>query len=377
MDRQEIIATEDRMADLRFDGSVRISNPSIVSYAFFMFCILHLITYPCPLRIESFPYDHQLCNLTIGQYILLQRLWLRTNRRSSRGKGSGLETVEHLKCLPTVACLLQGNSEWELLSIRAVEEVQVYPDRNESYSAVIYQVKLKRKPVYYVLVIQAPTFIMSTLAIFGIFSPFSNTQERREKVTLGLNMFVSVSMMLNLVSDMMPKASRLPLLGNFFCFAPIYFATYRDKTIELPIPAAGRCNYILSEVFVTSAALIVSMVILVTHERCHTRRIRPPPWVVRVFLCQCSTQRVIDEELVNPPPPYSTSDNTPAVQIFQQSEFIEALEQATAVLRTTIDRLRREDDVRLTWIRVFDHIDLVCLITFQTLNISCSLLFMR
>ncbi|ETN80359.1 hypothetical protein NECAME_09253 [Necator americanus] len=168
------------------------------------------VTYPCPLRIDSFPYD------------------------------------------------VQGNSEWELSSIRAFREMQ--PDSDGSmYSVVVYQVELKRKPVYYVLVIQIPTLIMTTLTIFGIFTPFSNTPERREKkllilkifkVTLGLNMFVSISMMLNLVADMMPKASRLPLLGN----------------------------YILSQIFVCSAAVLVSIVTLIFHQRCHTRCHRPPKW---------------------------------------------------------------------------------------------------
>ncbi|EPB72176.1 hypothetical protein ANCCEY_08739 [Ancylostoma ceylanicum] len=63
-------------------------------------------------------------------------------------------------------------------------------------------------------------------------------------------MFVSISMMLNLVADMMPKASRLPLLGN----------------------------YILAQIFVCAGAVLVSIVTLILHQRCHTRCLTPPQW---------------------------------------------------------------------------------------------------
>ncbi|WKX99685.1 hypothetical protein Q1695_014506 [Nippostrongylus brasiliensis] len=313
--REEVIPAEERMADLRFDGTVRESNPSV-------------ITSPCPLRINSFPYDVQICNLTIGPW--------------NFGADEVVVKASTNSVLPTPG-RFDGNSEWELRSIEAFEEIQVL--QNETYSLLIYQIKLKRKPVYYVLVIQAPTFIMTSLTIFGIFTPFANTPERREKITLGLNMFVSISVMLNLVADMMPKASRLPLLGN----------------------------YILSEIFVCSAALLVSIIILILHQRCHTRCIRPPKWLVSVLLCESSTT-VAPE---TPASTYSITSNAPYTDILQKAELVEALEKASGKIRRTLNRLRKDDDVRLTWIRVFDRVDLICLIVFQLLNVVSSSLFMR
>ncbi|CAJ0599086.1 unnamed protein product [Cylicocyclus nassatus] len=46
MKLEEVLEAEERMADIRYDGTVRISNPAVV-------------THPCPLRIDSFPYDVQ------------------------------------------------------------------------------------------------------------------------------------------------------------------------------------------------------------------------------------------------------------------------------------------------------------------------------
>ncbi|RCN41914.1 hypothetical protein ANCCAN_12128 [Ancylostoma caninum] len=136
---------------------------------------------------------------------------------------------------------------------------------------------------------------MTTLTIFGIFTPFSNTPERREKVTLGLNMFVSISMMLNLVADMMPKASRLPLLGN----------------------------YILAQIFVCAAAVLVSIVTLVLHQRCHTRCLPPPQWLLRFLFCACCKKQIHPGP--NDPPPYSVCRETPALEILENPEVLETL----------------------------------------------------
>ncbi|RCN38011.1 Neurotransmitter-gated ion-channel ligand binding domain protein [Ancylostoma caninum] len=125
MKLDEMMPIEERMADLRYDGTVRISNPSIV-------------TYPCPLRIDSFPYDVQVCNLTIGPWNF--------NNEEVIVKSS----TDYIAGLPQQ---FEGNSEWELSSIRAFSQLQ--PDSDETiYSSVVYQIELKRKPVYYVLVIQ-------------------------------------------------------------------------------------------------------------------------------------------------------------------------------------------------------------------------------
>ncbi|VDM71286.1 unnamed protein product [Strongylus vulgaris] len=123
---EEVMPKEERMADLRYDGTIRISNPAIV-------------TYPCPLHIDSFPYDVQMCNLTIGPWNLdISEVIV----KSSVDRIEGVDTQ------------FEGNSEWDLSSIKAFSESK--PDFSDGsvYSVVIYQVELKRKPVYYVLVIQ-------------------------------------------------------------------------------------------------------------------------------------------------------------------------------------------------------------------------------
>lgn len=47
---------------------------------------------------------------------------------------------------------------------------------------VIYDFVLRRKPDHYMYTVAAPCFIITTLAIIGLFAPFSSTGERQEKV---------------------------------------------------------------------------------------------------------------------------------------------------------------------------------------------------
>jgi hypothetical protein len=48
---------------------------------------------------------------------------------------------------------------------------------------VHYILQLNRRPIYYITVIVAPTFLISALSILGIFSPGQNDGPRGEKVS--------------------------------------------------------------------------------------------------------------------------------------------------------------------------------------------------
>jgi uncharacterized membrane protein len=62
-----------------------------------------------------------------------------------------------------------------------------------------------------------PSFIITTLAIVGIFSPFNDEGQREEKVTMGLTTLLTMAVILLIITDQMPKSSeRMPLLGTVF-----------------------------------------------------------------------------------------------------------------------------------------------------------------
>jgi hypothetical protein len=80
---------------------------------------------------------------------------------------------------------------------------------------VFYDIKIQRKPVYYIFTFVVPSFIITTIAIIGIFSPFSDAGHREEKVTMGLTTLLTMAVILLIITDTMPKSPEgVPLLGK-------------------------------------------------------------------------------------------------------------------------------------------------------------------
>jgi nicotinic acetylcholine receptor len=75
----------------------------------------------------------------------------------------------------------------------------------EFRAEVHYIMSLNRRPIYYLTVIVAPTFLISTLSILGIFSPGDNDGPRGEKVSLGLGSLLAMVVLLDIVATAMPK----------------------------------------------------------------------------------------------------------------------------------------------------------------------------
>ncbi|KAK6050829.1 Neurotransmitter-gated ion-channel transmembrane region, partial [Cooperia oncophora] len=118
------------------------------------------------------------------------------------------------------------------------------------------QLYVSRRPQFYTWVLLIPTFVViTTVSIFGLFIPTNSLGDREEKVNLGLTTLLSSAVILEIVANSMPKASALPLLGNF----------------------------ILAEIFVVAVGVLFSVLTLTLHHRANTRRWRPKPWMLRIL----------------------------------------------------------------------------------------------
>ncbi len=81
-------------------------------------------------------------------------------------------------------------------------------------SAVYYDLKITREPNYYITTFVWPTFLINCLSIIGIFSPFNESGEREEKVTMGLTTLLTMAVILMIIAGDMPKsADGVSLLG--------------------------------------------------------------------------------------------------------------------------------------------------------------------
>ena len=85
-------------------------------------------------------------------------------------------------------------AEWTLRSY--TYRSQIYTEASTMY----YDIKITRKPNYYITTFIWPTFIINCLAIIGIFSPFNESGEREEKVTMGLTTLLTMAVIVYLTT---------------------------------------------------------------------------------------------------------------------------------------------------------------------------------
>ena len=73
---------------------------------------------------------------------------------------------------------------------------------------------MKRRPLFYIIIIIIPSYIITMVSLVGLFSPRINNGDREEKVTLGLTTLLTMSVMLLGIQQQMPRSSDgMPLLG--------------------------------------------------------------------------------------------------------------------------------------------------------------------
>uniref|UniRef100_A0A914UIB2 Uncharacterized protein n=1 Tax=Plectus sambesii TaxID=2011161 RepID=A0A914UIB2_9BILA len=236
--------------------------------------------------------------------------------------------------------LFKENSEWKLIEYRAREHVSVYHIRNEAtkrYSELLYTLVLERKPAYYVFVLLIPSFLIGTLCIIGLFTPFSSTGERQERVTFGLTTLLTMAVILQIVTNEMPKsADGLPLLGEF----------------------------ILIEIVLAFIGISVTVVIMFLHERAMARCHLPPKWLFT--LCYLDSYYMLKHRSFNVDASHQCFDNwpshAPSIRIDNGGS---ALMKA---LKATLDGTMNDEANRAVWTELFRRIDIVLLIVFLNAN---------
>ncbi|XP_074647548.1 neuronal acetylcholine receptor subunit beta-4-like [Tubulanus polymorphus] len=149
----------------------------------------------CQLDMTYFPFDKQYCEFEFesGSYSYRE---LRLTSMS--------DTIDIARLKPS--------GEWSLLSTSAHAAVKTYGENNNNWSYVIFNVKIARKPLYYILNIIVPLILLSLLVLMIFYLP----PESGEKISLGMTSLVAFSVFQLLIVNIMPKSSdQTPILGQF------------------------------------------------------------------------------------------------------------------------------------------------------------------
>uniref|UniRef100_A0A914WQI2 Neurotransmitter-gated ion-channel ligand-binding domain-containing protein n=1 Tax=Plectus sambesii TaxID=2011161 RepID=A0A914WQI2_9BILA len=318
-----ITAEEQRSVSVQSDGTVMSTS----------FC---LITNQCILSIEAFPFDVQKCNITLESLMYTtEQIDLVVGKRR-RNMNATIDDG-----------WFWGNAEWTLVSFDKIVE-PFYASNKRQWFVVTYFVELRRQPIYYICVLLIPTFVTATICLLGLFVPAMNTGERVEKVNMGMATLLSMAVILGIVAGDMPKAITLPLLGI----------------------------YVLAELILCTIGVIVSMLIMVAHQRATTRALIPPRWLNTVLFLKMKT--IQKPERTDATPVYPQGAIRPlSKETINSYIFVKQHNQVMKKVEKYIDDNKFAEYILLQWIIIFDRIDVFFLVVFNAVNVLMSIILFK
>lgn len=175
------------------DYRVTILNDGTVKYGF----PTKLETF-CQLDVSQFPFDSQICTLTLGSWV---HNGFEIDVTSLVGKVDLSQTKE--------------NAEWSITKGEIVRHEVIYGCCPEPYPDVTVYVYMKRKPTAYVINIIIPSMLVTSIAILGFILPVDSG----EKIGLQLTVMLTISVFQMLVAEKLPPSADVePLISTFLTF---------------------------------------------------------------------------------------------------------------------------------------------------------------
>ncbi|TKR80183.1 hypothetical protein L596_014298 [Steinernema carpocapsae] len=109
------------------------------------------------------------------------------------------------------------NEGWHILGTTVRRKEVKYDCCANKYTLLEFSLLIRRKPLFYLVNLIAPTCVITLISIVGFFSSSTINEFREEKISLGITTLLSMSIMIFMVSDKMPSTSSfIPLIGWFY-----------------------------------------------------------------------------------------------------------------------------------------------------------------
>ncbi|CAI2357672.1 unnamed protein product [Caenorhabditis sp. 36 PRJEB53466] len=153
----------------------------------------------CPMNVNRFPFDSQICSVQFNMPIFYMQQVKMFN-----------EIYQGI--LNTTVWETMGNSEWDLVNLTNRIDLLTYNDMFGDMELATFEFKIQRNPMYYIYMIVFPSFIINALSIIGVF--MKNT-DKMSKLNVGLTNIMTMTFILGVMSDKIPKTGSIPLLGIY------------------------------------------------------------------------------------------------------------------------------------------------------------------
>ncbi|EGT57998.1 hypothetical protein CAEBREN_30975 [Caenorhabditis brenneri] len=105
-----------------------------------------------------------------------------------------------------------GNSEWKLVNLTNRVELAKYNDNFGSMELAVFEITLRRNPLYYIYMIVFPSFIINVISILGV---FLKNADKMSKLNVGLTNIMTMTFILGVMADKIPRTGNIPLLGIY------------------------------------------------------------------------------------------------------------------------------------------------------------------
>ncbi|XP_039357521.1 5-hydroxytryptamine receptor 3A-like [Mauremys reevesii] len=159
----------------------------------------HQVTITCNLKMHKFPFDTQTCNISLFSFSHPVRdLKLQSN-----------QTTEEVNKNSKLYHLTDG--EWKFTNINIIPHT--LEDEEEIFTAVSYEISMKRRPILYVLNLIFPSCALYLLDMTILFS--SSSYEN--KISFQLSLIIGESVLALILKDIIPTSSDdPPIIVMFF-----------------------------------------------------------------------------------------------------------------------------------------------------------------
>ena len=161
---------------------------------------LHLVV-SCPVDTTYFPFDTQHCLIHTESWAYSEDLVNLSLADPAVFLGASVLGGRKL-----------SNSQWKITAVQATRDSVIYENFDSSYSKLKFMLTLKRLPMYHVIHLTIPIFLLHTLSLTTFLVP----PEGGERMTVGLTTFLSFSVFTLVLMEQLPESSvSLPIICKY------------------------------------------------------------------------------------------------------------------------------------------------------------------
>ena len=203
----------------------------------------------CNIDVEYFPFDMQDCVLKFGSWsydglqVDVKHFW--HERLATTDETALVDPGMDLQAYYV-------SVEWDLMSASARKNIKYYPCCKEPYPDVSFNIRLRRKTLFYTINLIMPCISITLLTILEFYLP----SECGEKISLCISLLLSLSLFQLLLMEIIPPTSiKVPLVGKYI---------------------------LLTTVFVSLSVLVTVLILNINHRSDTSHAM--PRWMKRLFL---------------------------------------------------------------------------------------------